>query len=432
MFLREAAYVPVTMARQYGSRAALRRYQLRQLNAMLAHASQAVAHYRDDPAYRRGPLRDVADLGSLPLVTKAMLRAEGSRRFVADGVDTADCLEYSTSGTTGHRVVGWHDEHHHDYHMATCARRFFATRRYLPTDRLAHVKPFPMPVRSVERFGLFRRHVIRSTQPCRAWIEELLAYRPRVLVGYPVHLRELLRTITDDELTRLRRSLRLVMTESELLVPERRAALERGFGMPVFDEYSAWETLNVYFECHRGGRHIAEDRVCVEVIDGEGRPVPDGAEGQIVVTAFRERAMPLIRYAMGDIGVVQAARCRCGRRFRTLVLTSGRLNDCVILPDGTKIFGDVFQAVTMTHPGIDEMVVRQDAGGAIRVSVVPDGTLPVPRVLADVRRVLLERAGFEFDFAVDTTEHVPLTAGGKGQVVQSEYAPAQAVNRVRA
>ena len=50
--------------------------------------------------------------------------------------------------------------------------------------------------------------VSSSTQPPAAWVADLLAYRPRVLIGYPVHLRELLRTMTDDERTRLRRHLR--------------------------------------------------------------------------------------------------------------------------------------------------------------------------------------------------------------------------------
>jgi phenylacetate-CoA ligase len=343
-------------------------------------------------------------------------------------VDTGDCVQWVTSGTTGHRVTGWHDMDTHDYHMAACVRRFFATRRYLPWDRLAHIKPFPMPARSIEKVGLFRRYVILSTTPPRSWVEELLAYRPRVLIGYPVHLRELLRTMTDAELTALRKRLRLVLTESDLLVPARRAALERGFGVPVRDEYSAYETLNIYFECHRGGRHLAEDRVHVEVVDDNGAVVPDGVEGQLVVTAFHERAMPFVRYAIGDIGVIAPEPCRCGRRFRTLTLTRGRLNDAVVLADGSRVFGDVFLAVAMYEPGIAEMYVRQDSAGTIRVYVVPDGSIPDGAVLENTRRTLRSRVNVDLPLEMHRSDRIPLTPGGKGQIVVSEYAPARAVN----
>jgi phenylacetate-CoA ligase len=425
MLVREIWYVPLALLRQYGSRAGLRRYQLRRLRRMLAYANARVPYYRGTLA----ELASLADLSQVPLVTKAIMRSTPNREFVADGVNTDACLEWSSSGTTGHRVTGWHDRNAHDYHMAACVRRFFATRRYLPTDRLAHLKPFPMPPRPIEKLGLFRRHVVLCTNPPRAWIDDLLAYRPRVLIGYPVHLRELLRTMTGAELTALRTHLRLVLTESELLVPARRAALEDGFGVPVRDEYSAFETLNIYFECHRGGRHLAEDRVYAEVIDDDGNVVPDGTEGQLVVTAFGERAMPLIRYAMGDVGVISPRPCPCRRRFRTMTLTSGRLNDAIVLPDGRKIFGDVFQTVTADEPGVAEMYVRQDATGTIRVFVVPDGSIPADAVLANTRRTLLRRANVDLPVQMHLSDRIPLTPGGKGQVVISEYAPAVAVNR---
>jgi phenylacetate-CoA ligase len=425
MLLREIAYVPLTLARQYGGRAGLRRYQLRRLNRMLAHANANVPYYRGSLPR----LESLADLARLPLVTKAIMRSTPNREFVADGVNTDDCLAWSSSGTTGMRVTGWHDMNAHDYHMAACVRRFFATRRYLPTDRLAHIKPSPMPPRVIERVGLFRRYLILSTDPPATWVARLLAYRPRVLIGYPVHLRELLRTMTDDELTELKKHLRLLLTEAELLVPENRAALEQGFGVPVRDEYSSFETLNIYFECHHGGRHLAEDRVYVEVVDDDGTVLPDGAEGQLVVTAFGERAMPLVRYLMGDIGRISPTPCRCGRRFRTMTLTSGRMNDSVVLPDGTKVFGDIFTSVAMVEPGVAELYVRQDAAGTVHVFVVPDGSLPADTVLANTEQTLLRETGVELALEMRIGDRVPLTGAGKAQVVVSGYAPAVAVNR---
>ncbi|MCA2221831.1 phenylacetate--CoA ligase family protein [Nonomuraea aurantiaca] len=421
MIIREAGYVPLSIARQYGGAAGLRRHQLRGLNRMLELARTRVPYYREDPRYARGgPLRDLSELAELPVLDKRVLREQPLDRLLADGVDQDRCLSFQTSGSTGRRVRILHDRDSHDYHMAACVRRFLATGRYLPTDRLSHIRPFAPPARMFERFGLFRRHVILSHRPMREIKAELLANRPKVLIGYPVHLRALLRELTPEELARLRRTLRIVMTESELLLPEHRAMFAERFGAPVFDEYSAFEVLNVTYDCRYGRAHLGEDRVYCEIVDAAGDPVPDGEAGQVVVTAFMERAMPLLRYSLGDIGLIEPGRCRCGRRFRTLRLTTGRSNDYVTLPSGERLYPDAFLHLAATHPGISECFVRQDTAGLVRVHVVPSAD-PPGEVLATVRDKLFGLAGGEFPLEVVPAETVEITAGGKGRFVTSDY-----------
>ncbi|MEV1176383.1 hypothetical protein [Nonomuraea sp. NPDC049784] len=421
MLLREAAYVPLTIARQYGGVAGLRRRQLRGLNRVLELARTRVPYYRDDPRYARGPLRSLAELAELPVLDKQVLREQPLERMLADGVDQERCLSFQTSGSTGRRVRILHDQDSHDYHMAACVRRFLATGRYLPTDRLSHIRPFAPPARMFERFGLFRRHVILSHRPMSEIKAELLANRPKALIGYPVHLRALLRALTPDELARLRRTLRIVMTESELLLPEHRAMFATQFAAPVFDEYSAFEVLNVTYDCRHGRAHLGEDRVYCEIVDERGDPVPDGEPGRVVVTSFLEQAMPLLRYSLGDIGLIEPGRCPCGRRFRTLRLTTGRSNDYVTLPSGERLYPDAFLHLAATHPGVSECFVHQEADGLVRVHVVPSGEEAGEQVFATVREKLYGLAGGEFPLEVVRAESVLITPGGKGRFVTSDY-----------
>lgn len=423
MFLREAWYVPVTYARQYGSRRALRRRQLAQLNRMLAHARARVPYYRAHPAYRTGPLRSLAEVARLPVIDKEVLRSRPVEELLADGSDPGTLPTFRTSGSTGRRVTVVHDHRGHDYHLASCVRRFLATGRYRPTDRLSHIRPFAPPARGYQKAGLFRRHVLLTDRPMDEITAELLAARPQVIIGYPVHLRSLLRALGPAELTALRSTLRLVMTESELLVPEHRALLEREFGVPVHDEYSAFEVLNIAYECLHQRAHLAEDRLFVEILGPDGRPVPDGGEGRVVVTAFMERAMPLIRYDLGDVGRIDTGPCPCGRRFRTLRLTAGRVNDAVTLPNGRQLYPDTFLHLAATFPGIAECGVVQDREGAVRLNVVPDGKLlPAAwdELTAAVRERLLAVAGCDFPLEVVRAESVEITAGGKGRFVTSD------------
>jgi phenylacetate-CoA ligase len=436
MLIREAGYIPLSIARQYGGTAALRRRQLAGVNRVLELAVRQVPYYREDPRYVRAPLRSLSELAELPVLDKQVLREQPLERMLVEGLDQSRCLAFQTSGSTGRRVRILHDQDSHDYHMAACVRRFLATGRYLPTDRLSHIRPFAPPGRAFERFGLFRRHVLLSHRPMSELKAELLANRPKVLIGYPVHLRALLGELTPAELSRLRQTLRIVMTESELLLPEHRAMFAERFGAPVFDEYSAFEVLNVAYDCRAGRAHLAEDRIHCEIVDDKGNALPDGEPGQVVVTAFRERAMPLIRYSLGDIGFIEPGRCSCGRRFRTLRLTVGRSNDFVTLPSGERLYPDAFLHLAATHPGISECFVHQDAEGLVRVHVVPAGPgggeaggevggqagdEADGAVFATVRAKLFDLAGGEFPLEVVTAQSVLITPGGKGKFVTSDY-----------
>ncbi|WP_405618621.1 phenylacetate--CoA ligase family protein [Streptomyces sp. NBC_01508] len=434
MFLREAWYVPVGIARQYGTGTALRRRQLSQLNGMLAHARAHVPYYRDDPAYHRhpGPLRDLAELAELPVIDKEVLRGHPLEDLVADGVRHEELPTFRTSGSTGRRVTVVHDRRSHDYHLACCVRRFLATGRYLPTDRLSHIRPFAPPSRGYEKAGLFRRHVLLTDRPMDGIKAELLTARPQVLIGYPVHLRALLRALTPGELELLRRTLKLVLTESELLVDAHRALFRREFGAPVHDEYSAFEVLNIAYDCKHGRAHLAEDRLLVEIIGPDGRPVEDGREGRVTATAFMERAMPLVRYDLGDVGLIDPEPCPCGRRFRTLRLTAGRVNDSVLLPTGRQLYPDTFLHLAATFPGIAECGVYQNAEGAVRLSVVPSEPAdPSPEAWADLCERVSERlltvAGCAFPLEIVRVASVEITAGGKGRFVTSELTPPPSV-----
>jgi hypothetical protein len=76
-----------------------------------------------------------------------------------------------------------------------------------------------------------------------------------------------------------------------------------------------------------------------------------------------------------------------------------------------------------THPGVAECYVRQDRDGLVRIYVVPDDHDPAAAgaVLASVKDVLFELAGRSFPLDVAAAERVPITAGGKGRFVTSDY-----------
>lgn len=410
---------------QYRPREAMDQLIVAGVQRALDYSRQQVPAYADE-RYAVPPLRDLSDIARLPLLRKADVLAAGVASFHASGYHRSNVQVYTTSGTTGQVLEVWHDNANFSHDRAVNVRRFMATRRYHPWSRLVHFKPFPLTASWFQRLGIFRRDVIYSALPQGVRCERLLAARPHAIIGYPIMLRDLLRGLTPTELGRLRQTLRVVFTESELLTPLVRKQLADGFGVPVFNEYSAYEALHIGFDCSEGRLHIAEDRCYVEVVDSDGLPVPDGVEGHVVVTGYRERAMPLLRYWLGDRAIRTSQPCACGRTLRQLELTQGRADDYVVLPDGERMYAGTFIGMAIGTPGVAECMVRQGASGRITVFLVPD-----PRAgrsfteLAEAgRRWLYQSAGRGFDVEFAPADALELTPGGKGRFVVSAYRPA--------
>jgi phenylacetate-CoA ligase len=419
--VRELAYLPAVWRAPSRAPRWLEERALRGVNNMLAHGRAHVPYYRTRAAYpdRIGSL---AELTALPVLTKSAVLAAGVDQFRTPGLARRRYRSDVTSGTTGTRLELWHDVDAYGYHGATVLRRFLLSG-YRPWWRIAHIKPFPRPVRWFQRLGLFPRTVVGAGQSEEDIARQVLALRPHLIMGYPVVLRGLLRTLGPDRTATLGRSLRLVMTDSELLTDEVAARLRAGFGVPVFDEYSAYEVLTVSSQCRAGTMHVDDDRVWLEILAEDGRPVDPGAEGVVVVTHFRERAMPLVRYQLGDRARLVPGPCPCGSNLRRMRLTGGRTNDFITLPGGRRVYSGVFLSLAMFAPGVAECMVRQDAAGRITVHLVPDAGSSYEDAVGAFRRRFAELVDARADLTFRRTDRVDLTAGGKGRFVESEYRP---------
>jgi phenylacetate-CoA ligase len=417
--VRELTTLPAVLRAPRRRRAQIDADALAGIQGMLTFARRQVPYYREHAEYER-EVFELTELAGLPILDKPRVLAAGVERFHA--VSTRGFHVDRSSGTTGRVIEVRHDDAAYGYHGATVLRRFLVSG-YRPWWPIVQLKPFPRPVRWFQRLGLFPRTVVDSALPDDELARRVLASRPCVLMGYPVALRGLLRVLDDPELKALRRRLRLVLTDSELLSAEGRRLLEQRFGVPVLDEYSAYEVLTVSSQCQSGSMHIDEDRVWVEIVDDDGRPVPNGVEGRVVVTHFRERAMPLIRYSVGDRAVRQPDSCPCGRTTATMALTAGRTDDVVVLPDGHHVYTGTFLGLAMFTPGVAESMVHQSADGAIMITLVLDkrSGLAFDDVTQEYSRRLDGHVGQHVGALFREAANVTITSGGKARFVTSEY-----------
>jgi phenylacetate-CoA ligase len=112
-----------------------------------------------------------------------------------------------------------------------------------------------------------------------------------------------------------------------------RKRIEKNCGCETFLHYGATESgLGGGVECSvHCGTHIRESELLIEIIDPEtGEQLPDGEEGEVVLTTLGRQAMPLIRYRTGDIASLDRSQCLCGGVTARLCNIYGRRNSCVM------------------------------------------------------------------------------------------------------
>jgi phenylacetate-CoA ligase len=92
----------------------------------------------------------------------------------------------------------------------------------------------------------------------------------------------------------------------------------------------------------------------MEVVDDQGRPLPEGSIGNLIGTNLHNQGMPLLRYKQGDRGSIVTKKCACGRNFRLLKSFEGRKNDAFILPSGEMLNSgyllDLTYSVLLEYP----------------------------------------------------------------------------------
>jgi len=133
-----------------------------------------------------------------------------------------------------------------------------------------------------------------------------------------------------------------------------RRHIENGSSIEAFDIYGLSEIIGpgVACECQRhNGLHIFEDHFYPEVIDPEtGETLPDGCEGELVLTTLSKLAMPMIRYRTRDITSIMPGTCECGRSLRRMNRI-GRRSDDMLIIRGVNVFPSQIETALLQVEG---------------------------------------------------------------------------------
>ena len=410
----------------------IERLQRRRVRAIARHAYATVPFYRRAMAERGlvpDDIRDVADLAQLPLLESAHVRRHVAD-FLSSEYDVASLHVLESSGSSSHvRARVYWDALTIVHKLAHTARdRAVLDRLVAGGDARRRLYIFLDDGATMTLLSWWdaatmlpraERSVLRPDQPFEAALERLRTLKPDVVFSFGSYADGFFRFVQS-------RGLkfpvpRVWMYGGDALDPGGRALIENEYGCTTYSTYQTVETGRLGFQCEeRAGFHLNVDLCAVRLVDEQGRPVPPGQEGEVVISNLHNRAMVLLNYRLGDRAVLSREPCPCGRSLPVIDYIAGRTTEVIQLGGGREISSFVVRNL-----------FRRELERALQVQIVhaQPGRFTwrlVPFSAADrapLAEGLVERGrqmfGPDVDIGVEFVEAIAFGPGGKVRALVS-------------
>src|SRR4051795_8185327 len=363
-------------------RATLEALQLERLRDSLARVYAHVPHYRrafDEAGLTPGDLISLTDLARFPFTTKADLRAHYPFGMFAVPREHVSRV-HASSGTTGKPTVVGYTAEDLDTWSDLMARSI----------RAAGGRPGDV-VHIAYGYGLFTgglgahygaERLGCTVVPVSGGMTErqaqlIVDFRPRVIMVTPSYFLSILDELEAQGVDPKDTSLEVGIFGAEPWTDEMRRTIEVRAGLRAVDIYGLSEVMGPGVSQEAGetqdGLHVWEDHFLPEIVDPFSlEPVPDGEQGELVLTSLTKQAMPVVRYRTRDLTRLLPGTARPG--MRRMEKVTGRTDDMMIVR-GVNVFPTqveelvlategltpYFQCV-LTRPGrMDELTVRVEA-----------------------------------------------------------------------
>jgi phenylacetate-coenzyme A ligase PaaK-like adenylate-forming protein len=414
---------------QWWPRERLESQQLERLRALLEHAGQRVPYYRElfaRRAFDPAAVSSLADLESLPLLGKPEIRAN-EEALKAEGAEGLS--RFNTGGSSGEPLIFFigRERVGHDVAAKWRATRWWGVD---VGDPEVVVWGSPIELSAQDRLRGLRDRLMRtellpafemSETKLNDFVARIRRRRPKMLFGYPSALTHIARHAEKRGQRMDDLGIKVAFCTSERLYDEQRQAITRTFGCRVANGYGGRDAGFIAHECPEGGMHLTAEDIIVEVVDRDGRRLPAGQAGEVVVTHLATRDFPFIRYRTGDVAILDGGQCACGRGLPLLREIQGRTTDFVVAADGTVMHGLALIYVIRDLPGVSSFKIVQESLALTRVFVVP-GPAYAEHTAERIRRGLQQRLGGDVQIEVEARAEIPPEKSGKFRYVVSRVA----------
>lgn len=409
---------------QYLSREKLAQMQLEKLQSMIAYAYQHTRYYRremDARGITPDDINSLQDIEKLPLLTKKIIQQQGDE-LLSDEFEKSELIEDASGGSTGEPTVFYKDLARHNLRRADQLRhdRWSGWNIGKPSALIWGAG------RDLKALDSFREFII-SRYIARSWeldafdmtpekmddfVIQLEKIKPAMILGYANALYKFSQYLLEKHPNH---NIKVsgIISSAETLTPAKRDVIERAFHCQVLNRYGSREVGLIASECkNQTGLHINADNIYLEVTEGE-RPLAAGQQGDVIITDFYNKAMPMIRYKLEDVGVLADHNCDCAINLPLLQSIEGRCSDFFIANNGKLIHGEYFTHLFYGIKEIKQFQLIQHTLENIELKLVIQEPLKDENFIANTIAKIKKIMDMNISVEVKHVDAIPPTRSGK-------------------
>jgi phenylacetate-CoA ligase len=343
-------------------------------------------HLKNNPFYRElVGSESFKNWSDLPILNKRNLQKPLQERLSL-GYTSKNTYINKTSGSSGNPFVFAKDKFCHALIWANIMRRFqwhgidfnhsYQARFYgMPLDFISNKKlRFKDYLSHRYRFNIFDL----SDNGLEKIVQKFSRTKFDYINGYTSSIVLLANYLKKNDLylDTICPTLKVCITTSEMLFDEDKTLLNERFRIPIINEYGSAELDIMALENTEGEWKVNAETLFIEILDENNLVAPYGTAGKIVVTSLYNKAHPMIRYEVGDIGMLDEKSTLKNPILKKLI---GRTNDNAILPSGKIAPGMTFYSITKKLFGdqgnVKEFIIKQTKIDRFEVEYVSESEL---------------------------------------------------------
>ncbi|WP_026451802.1 AMP-binding protein [Aequorivita capsosiphonis] len=396
---------------------ALEQVQKEKLAAILKYA------LAKSPYYRNLSLPPEASLKDFPILTKGILR-EKAEAIISEEFKKENLEKNHSSGSSGVQSFTYMT-FDHKFYLRALQTHWWSWGGYKPGERLIQTgispkRTFPKKLKDI----FFRTNYVEAFALNRKTIEDILHRsenkNPKHLAGYPSALNEMaLTAISEDKVYHFNS----LISYGDKLYGQHKKNFARAFQNPIIvNTYGCAEGLHMACKVDQPYYYIMSPHVFLEIVDDGGNPVKDGERGHILVTCLTNYAMPLIRYKLGDLGIMlpkEKYPKNVQFNYPLLQEITGRETDVIKIPNGNTLIVHSFTGIIEFYEEIKQFKAIQIAKDKITIEYMLENneklSLKAEKEISEKLRNLTDNS---MEISLTQVKVITASPSGKPQIIE--------------
>jgi phenylacetate-CoA ligase len=379
--------------------------------------------------YLPNSINKLSDLEFLPIITKKKLReAVSSKTIFSKNIKIDDLSASATTGSTGQPLTVFYDE----------STNRMGSLNFVRSFELMGVKPFErrLQIWRKKKSGIIHKTLsflklykgisvvdifdvngsAINNEGLGGIVDEIKKFHPNTIDGYVSALYVLARFLKSNHIDI---SPKRIICRAEYLPHTVWDELKEIYRCPIYNLYGGTEAGLVAISTDDVSKKMffMDDFYWTEMVGEDGKAVKPGNVGRILVTNYYSRAMPMIRYEIGDVAEPSA---EFHGPFRTAKEIYGRINDIFVLPNRKLFFSHNWHIYFRDFPGLERFKVIQEELNRIDINLLPNNKETLLKNLDKLKKTLQNSLGNDVVININIVEALPFGPGEKFRAVESK------------